>query len=164
MRHPNESRPAVWIGLIKPQLTLLQPAKNAELPPASTRLTRKKSPYPMRGVSVSGQNAQNVLTGRPDEAPNPSIRASAPSNAASRSWISRSQARFSSLGSVPKACTASLSSLCNVRDLRCKLTTVARSTYAATSWKFAGPSNTRLTSFASSANATSRLFTISRCS
>ena len=37
--------------------------------------------------------------------------------------MSRSQARFSSLGSEPKASSASLSSLCNVRDLRCKLTT-----------------------------------------
>ena len=55
MRHPNESRPAVWIGRIKPELTLLNQPKTPKLPPTSTRVTRKKSPYPMRGVSVSGR-------------------------------------------------------------------------------------------------------------
>ena len=46
MRCPNESRPAVWIGRIKPELTLLNQPKTPKLPPASTRLTRKKVPLP----------------------------------------------------------------------------------------------------------------------
>src|SRR6185295_5370715 len=92
-------------------------------PDAGTR----KTPLPyvrsldfLRGRLV---RPQNVRTGRPDGAPKPSISASAPSRAASRPCTSRSQARFSSLGSFPKAASASLSSLSNVRDLRCKLTT-----------------------------------------
>ena len=61
--------------------------------------------------------------GRPEKAPKPSISASLPSSAASRSWTSLSQAKFSSLGSLPSARSASFNSLFSVRDLRCKVTT-----------------------------------------
>ena len=76
-----------------------------------------------RVQNISRPPTRHARDGRPDNAPNPSIAASVPSMAKSWPCTSRNQARFSSLGSSPSACSASLSSLFSVRDLRCKVTT-----------------------------------------
>src|SRR5947208_10582303 len=45
-RHPNESRPEVWVGLIKPRLTLDQPAKPGLFgSPSASRVRGGITPY-----------------------------------------------------------------------------------------------------------------------
>src|SRR5262249_17754262 len=97
--------------------------------------------------------------GRPERAPKPSIDASVPSRDESCARTSWSHAKFCSLGSSPKARSASFSSLFNVRFLRCKVRTSLSTHYAATPHSTV-PSATLRNSFASSANKLSALLTI----
>src|SRR5579872_1704597 len=59
---------------------------------------------------------------RPEDSPNPSIRASVPSISDRRALMSRNQARWASLASSPRASSASFSSLSKEWYWRCKET------------------------------------------
>jgi hypothetical protein len=97
------------------------------LPPWSGRFRQtpeKAGVSAFHGTSRRGAiRSYNPRNGRPERAPNPSIDASVPSSAKSCSRTSRSLAKFCSLSSSPRARSASLRSLFNVRFFRCKART-----------------------------------------